>query len=56
MINRKIRQQIENTLFKGKAIILLVTSQLGKSTILKQFNADRNGALRLIADEPDVWY
>jgi predicted AAA+ superfamily ATPase len=54
MINRIIRQQIENKLFKGKAIILLGPRQVGKTTILKHFIANRNDALWLNADEPDV--
>jgi len=54
MIGRTILPNIENKLFKGKAIILLGPRQVGKTTFLKALIKDRNDALWLNADESDI--
>ncbi len=54
MIERIIKQNIINKLFKGKAIILLGPRQVGKTTLLKEIIKDRKDALWLNADEPDI--
>jgi predicted AAA+ superfamily ATPase len=54
MIGRIIKQNIITKLFKGKVIILLGPRQVGKTTLLKEIIKDRNDALWLNADEPDI--
>ena len=54
MIGRIIKQNIMTKLFKGKVIILLGPRQVGKTTLLKEIIKDRNDALWLNADEPDI--
>jgi predicted AAA+ superfamily ATPase len=54
MIQRTIRQNIEEKLFKGKVIILLGPRQVGKTTLLKEIIRDKNDTLWLNADEPDI--
>jgi predicted AAA+ superfamily ATPase len=54
MIERSIIQNITGKLFKGKAIVLLGPRQVGKTTLLKEIIKDRNDALWLNADEPDI--
>ena len=54
MIQRNIHQKITDKLFKGKVIILLGPRQVGKTTLLKELIKDRNDALWLNADEPDI--
>lgn len=54
MIGRIIKQNIITKLFKGKAIILLGPRQVGKTTLLKEIFNERNDALWLNADEPDI--
>lgn len=54
MIERSLKQNIIHKLFNGKAIILLGPRQVGKTTLLKEIIKDRNDALWLNADEPDI--
>jgi predicted AAA+ superfamily ATPase len=54
MIGRIIKQNIITKLFKGKVIILLGPRQVGKTTLLKEIIKERNDALWLNADEPDI--
>ena len=55
MINRILYQKIEKELFKGKVIIILGPRQVGKTTILKEFQKITiHKFLFLNADEPDV--
>ena len=54
MIERSLKQNIINKLFKGKAIILLGPRQVGKTTLLKEIIKEQKDALWLNADEPDI--
>jgi predicted AAA+ superfamily ATPase len=55
MIYRTIYQSIKSSLFKGKAILLFGSRQVGKTTITEQLAKDYEGeTLVLDCDEPDV--
>jgi predicted AAA+ superfamily ATPase len=54
MIQREIRKNIEEKLFKGKVIILLGPRQVGKTTLLREIIKGKSDALWLNADEPDI--
>ena len=55
MIHRKLQSVIEGNLFKGKAIILIGSRQVGKSTLFNQIIKERKeAALTLNCDEPEV--
>jgi predicted AAA+ superfamily ATPase len=51
MINRLIKLQLENKLFKGKAILLLGARQAGKTTLLKTMETGNVKTLWLDGDE-----
>ena len=55
MIARSIQIEVENSLFKGKVILLIGPRQTGKTTLLKQVlqNSNEEG-LWLNADEGDI--
>lgn len=54
MIHRKLEKQIQEDLFKGKAIILLGARQVGKTTLLTSIFGTQKNTLWLNADEYDV--
>ncbi|MCM1176510.1 MAG: ATP-binding protein [Clostridium sp.] len=55
MIQRALRQVIENKIFKGKAVVLIGARQAGKSTLFRQITESREEAcLSLNCDEPEV--
>lgn len=55
MIYRTIYMSIKDSLFKGKAILLFGSRQVGKTTITEQLAKDYEGqTLILDCDEPDV--
>jgi len=54
MIIRTINQSLKDTLFKGKAILLLGARQTGKSTLLKQLFENSNEVMWLDAENADV--
>lgn len=54
MIDRKLRQAIENRLFKGKAIIILGARQTGKTTLVHRVLEDQVDVIHLNCDEPVV--
>ena len=55
MINRKLRQIIEQRLFRGKIIVLTGPRQVGKTTLLKMLMSDMSKkTLFWNCDEPDI--
>ncbi len=54
MIQRILESSIKSKFFQNKAIILIGTRQVGKTTLLKQLLQDNNDTLWLNADELDV--
>jgi len=55
MYTRLIQTDIEQNLFKRKAVVLYGARQVGKTTLVRQILAKyRNDALYLNADEPDI--
>jgi uncharacterized protein len=54
MINRKIEKNIENKLFKGKAILLFGPRQTGKTTIVEHLLEGKENVLFLSGDETDI--
>ena len=55
MIDRKLRQIIEQRLFRGKIIVLTGPRQVGKTTLLKMLMSDINKkTLFWNCDEPDI--
>ena len=55
MISRKLKQIIEQRLFRGKIIILTGPRQVGKTTLLKMLMSDINKkTLFWNCDEPDI--
>ena len=55
MIDRILYQKIQNRLFKGKAIIVVGPRQTGKTTLLKQIEAEiKEESIWLDCDEPDI--
>jgi uncharacterized protein len=55
MINRIIKQNLSNSFFKGKALILLGPRQTGKTTLLQQIKLEHEEeSLWLNCDEPDI--
>lgn len=54
MIFRQLQPQIENSLGKGKAIILLGGRQVGKSTLVHSIFGSRDDVLWLNGDDPDI--
>ena len=54
MIDRLLISNLEESLFKGKAIILLGSRQTGKTTIIKKLVSSKENILWLNGDEPDV--
>ncbi len=55
MIERIIRNELINTLFKGKAILLFGARQVGKTTLLEQLVEGRmENTLQISGDEPDI--
>jgi len=54
MIDRELRQSIENKLFKGKAIIITGARQTGKTTLVHRVLDDQNNIVHLNCDEPVV--
>jgi len=54
-IVRKIKEQVENSLFKGKIVIIYGARQVGKTTLVKDIMASHpENAVYLNCDEPDV--
>ena len=54
MITRILSRNIQNVLYKNKAIILLGARQTGKTTLLKQLFEQQNKTLWLNGDDADV--
>jgi predicted AAA+ superfamily ATPase len=54
MIERELRQSIENRLFKGKAIIITGARQTGKTTLVHRVLDDQKEIVHLNCDEPIV--
>ena len=54
MITRTIEQNIQDDLFKRKAIIILGARQVGKSTLLKSIFLKRDNVLWLDAEDSDL--
>lgn len=54
MINRAIKSQVENKLFKGKALILFGPRQVGKTTLITSLLTDKEKVIYLNGDEADV--
>lgn len=55
MIKRALYQRIKNQFFQGKAIVILGARQVGKTTLLEDFQKNIDGKLLFLnADEPDV--
>ena len=54
MIKRILSENIQNVLYKNKAIILLGARQTGKTTLLRQLFENKTNTLWLNGDEADV--
>ena len=54
MISRILYSKIEESLFKGKAIILFGARQTGKTTLLTSLFEENKKVLWLNGDEPDI--
>ncbi len=54
MIGRQIENSIKETIFKGKAIILIGARQVGKTTLLKKIFSGNDEVLWMNGDEPDI--
>jgi len=54
MIDRELRQSIENKLFKGKAIIITGARQTGKTTLVHRVLDDQKNIVHMNCDEPVV--
>lgn len=54
IINREIRERVENSLFKGKAVIIYGARRTGKTTLIKEIQAKFPGSIYLNCDEPSV--
>ena len=55
MIHRIILEQIKNSLFKGKTLILLGPRQSGKTTLLEMLSLEINEKVLILdCDEPDI--
>ena len=55
MITRKLKNIVENQMFKGKAIVIVGPRQVGKTTLLKELvsRSDKR-VLSLNCDEPET--
>jgi len=54
VIRRKIQENIEKKLFKGKIIIIYGARQVGKTTLVKEIQKKYPDSLYLNCDEPDI--
>ncbi len=54
MIYRQLVKNVENRLFKGKALIIIGARQVGKTTLINQIAKSTEGVLRLNADNQDT--
>jgi hypothetical protein len=55
ILKRKIQEAIENSLFKGKAIIIYGARQVGKTTLVKEIQKKYpDDSVYLDCDEPDI--
>lgn len=54
MILRSLETEIDEKIFKNKAIIILGARQTGKTTLLKKLVSNKDDVLWLNADEPDI--
>lgn len=54
LIKRTIASQIKAKLYKGKAIIIYGPRQVGKTTLVRQLQAEVPDSLYLNCDEPDI--
>lgn len=55
LIPRKIQKEVENSLFKGKIIIIYGARQVGKTTLIKQIQQKYTDfSVYLNCDEPDI--
>ena len=54
MIKRIINSKIKEQLFKGKAIILMGSRQIGKTTSLKEIFSSDDNVLWLSGDDNDT--
>ena len=54
MIKRQLKPAVEALVGSGKAIIIMGARQVGKSTMLHEMFSDRDDALWLNGDDPDV--
>lgn len=54
VINREIKERVEASLFKGKAVIIYGARRTGKTTLIKQIQLKFPGSAYLNCDEPSV--
>lgn len=54
LIKRKIQSQIQNCLFKNKAIVIYGPRQIGKTTLINQLLISHKNSRYLSCDEPDI--
>ncbi len=54
MIERLLKQQIEENLHLKKAVLILGARQVGKTTLLNQLTAGQKGVIVFNGDEPDT--
>ena len=53
-IQRQMQKRIEDSLFKGKIVVIYGARQVGKTTIVKHFQEKYPDSVYLNCDEPDV--
>ena len=54
LIKREIQEAIQRCFFKGKVIIIYGARQVGKTTLVRQIQANYPDSLYLNCDEPDI--
>jgi len=55
LIKRRVQNDVENALFKGKIVVLYGARQVGKTTLVKGIiDKNKNDSLYLNCDEPDI--
>jgi len=54
IIKRAIQENVEKSLFKGKAVIIYGARQVGKTTLIKEIQKKHSSSTYLNCDEPDI--
>lgn len=54
LIKRTIQEKVEQSLFKGKVVVIYGARQVGKTTLVKEIQKKYTDSLYINCDEPDV--